>query len=128
LGDAYRGIGLQSGISGSPMNTAPRLAESIDVLVDRLSGDWRPCVEAWRSSSEGRALIACIDARVASGVTVYPAQVFRALETTPLASTRVVILGQAAREGRPKGWPVVRRGRIPPSLRKCSRSCSAICA
>lgn len=103
------------------MNSAPRLAESIDVLVDRLSGDWRPCVEAWRSSAGGRALIARIDALVASGVTVYPAQVFRALQTTPLASTRVVILGQDPYHGPGQAeglaFSVPPGERIPPSLR-----------
>jgi len=98
-----------------------RLIEPIDALVDRLQGDWRPIVEAWRSSSAGRALINHVDCRVAAGAVVYPAQVFRALELTPLARTRVVILGQDPYHGEgqaeglafsvPPGEPV------PPSLR-----------
>jgi uracil-DNA glycosylase len=97
------------------------LAEPIDALIDRLQGDWRPCVEAWRASPAGRALIDHVDARVAAGVTVYPAQVFRALERTPLARTRVVILGQDPYhgEGQAEGlaFSVPPGVRIPPSLR-----------
>jgi uracil-DNA glycosylase len=98
-----------------------RLAEPIDALVDRLHGDWRPCVEAWRASPAGRALIDHVDARVAAGVAVYPAQVFRALELTPLARTRVVILGQDPYhgEGQAEGlaFSVPSGVRTPPSLR-----------
>lgn len=98
-----------------------RLAEPIDALIDRLHSDWRPWVEAWRASPAGRALIAHVDARVASGVTVYPAQVFRALELTPLARTRVVILGQDPYhgEGQAEGlaFSVPPGVSIPPSLR-----------
>ena len=98
-----------------------RLAEPIDALVDRLQGDWRPIIDAWRSSDAGRGLIGQIDRQVATGAVVYPAAVFRALESTPLARTRVVILGQDPYHGEgqadglafsvPPGVPV------PPSLR-----------
>ena len=98
-----------------------RLAEPIDALVDRLHSDWRPCVEAWRACPAGRALIDHVDARVAAGVAVYPAQVFRALELTPLARTRVVILGQDPYhgEGQAEGlaFSVPSGVRTPPSLR-----------
>jgi uracil-DNA glycosylase len=98
-----------------------RLTEPLDTLVDRLQSDWRPWVEAWRSSAEGRALIDHVDARLAAGVTVYPAQVFRALELTTLARTRVVILGQDPYhgEGQAEGlaFSVPPGVRIPPSLR-----------
>lgn len=98
-----------------------RLTEPLDAQIDRLHSDWRPVVDAWRASPAGRALIARVDRRVAAGGTVYPAQVFRALELTPLARTRVVILGQDPYHGPgqaeglafsvPEGVPV------PPSLR-----------
>lgn len=98
-----------------------RLIEPIDALIDRLQGDWRPIVDAWRSSDAGRALIDQVDRRVTSGAVVYPAAVFRALDATPLARTRVVILGQDPYHGEgqaeglafsvPPGVPV------PPSLR-----------
>ena len=98
-----------------------RLTEPIDALIGRLQGDWRPIVEAWRSSDAGRVLIEQVDRRVAAGAVVYPAPVFRALDMTPLARTRVVILGQDPYHGEgqaeglafsvPPGVP------LPPSLR-----------
>ena len=98
-----------------------RLTEPLDAQIDRLHSDWQPVVDAWRASPAGRALITQVDRRVAAGVTVYPAQVFRALALTPLAQTRVVILGQDPYHGPgqaeglafsvPAGVPV------PPSLR-----------
>ncbi|MDO9315825.1 MAG: uracil-DNA glycosylase [Burkholderiaceae bacterium] len=98
-----------------------RLTEPIDALVDRLQSDWRPWVEAWRVSPAGRALIERVDARVAEGAIVYPAHVFRALELTPLAHTRVVILGQDPYhgEGQAEGlaFSVPPGVRVPPSLR-----------
>lgn len=101
--------------------TTSRLLESIDVLVDGLTTDWRTEVEAWRQSTAGRALIGQVDARVAAGATVYPAQVFRALELTPLARTRLVILGQDPYhgEGQAEGlaFSVPQGVRVPPSLR-----------
>ncbi|OYT98015.1 MAG: uracil-DNA glycosylase [Burkholderiales bacterium PBB1] len=103
------------------MSAASRLTEPIDVLVDRLQGDWRSIVEAWRVSAAGRSLIEQVDRRVAAGAVVYPAAVFRALELTPLSRTRVVILGQDPYHGDgqaeglafsvPPGVP------MPPSLR-----------
>jgi uracil-DNA glycosylase len=101
--------------------TTSRLIEPIDTLVDRLSTDWRAEVEAWRQSTAGRELIRQVDARVVEGACVYPAQVFRALELTPLARTRVVILGQDPYhgEGQAEGlaFSVSPGVRPPPSLR-----------
>ncbi len=98
-----------------------RLVEPIDALVDRLHGDWLPIVDAWRSSDAGRALIDHVDLRVASGAVVYPAAVFRALEATPLARTRVVILGQDPYHGPGQAhglaFSVARGVPVPPSLR-----------
>lgn len=105
----------------SPEARSSRLLEPIDSLVDRLATDWRAEVEAWRQSPAGRALITQVDAKVAAGATVYPAQVFRALELTPLDRTRVVILGQDPYhgEGQAEGlaFSVPAGVRPPPSLR-----------
>jgi uracil-DNA glycosylase len=57
-------------------------------------GDWQPLLERWAASEPGRATLDAVDARVAAGAAVYPPQVFRAFELTPMAETRVVILGQ----------------------------------
>jgi uracil-DNA glycosylase len=101
--------------------SAPQLDQPIDALVDALVGDWRGCVETWRSSAAGRSLIDVIDQRVAAGATVYPRHVFNALERTPLARTRVVIVGQDPYhgEGQAEGlaFSVPRGVRVPPSLR-----------
>lgn len=83
--------------------------------------DWRPVVEAWAASPVGQKLQAFLAERLAAGATVYPPEPLRALRLTPLASTRVVILGQDPYHGPgqaeglcfsvPEGVP------FPPSLR-----------
>ena len=98
-----------------------RLDRPLARLLDEPFGDWQPLIDDWRASAAGRALIAAVDARVAAGAVVYPAQVFRALTLTPRAATRVLILGQDPYHGPgqaeglafsvPAGQP------LPPSLR-----------
>jgi uracil-DNA glycosylase len=84
-------------------------------------GDWLEVVRTWVDSPAGQALMEAVDRRVAAGAVVYPGQVLRALELTPLAAVRVVILGQdpyhgpGQAEGLAFSVPV--GVRIPPSLR-----------
>jgi uracil-DNA glycosylase len=83
--------------------------------------DWLPVVEAWAASPAGQKLEAFLEERAAAGATIYPPEPLRALSLTPLASTRVVILGQDPYHGPgqaeglsfsvPAGVP------LPPSLR-----------
>ena len=84
-------------------------------------GDWSPLLKRWAGSDAGRATMAAIDARVAMGATVYPAQVFRALSLTPLASTKVLILGQDPYHGSGQAeglaFSVPAGQQVPPSLR-----------
>lgn len=91
-----------------------------DLLAEPL-GDWQPLVDRWRESDAGRALISAVDARVAAGGIVYPAQVFRAFALTPLARTRVVILGQDPYHGPGQAeglaFSVPAGQALPPSLR-----------
>lgn len=98
-----------------------RLDRPLARLLERDHGDWQPLLQAWASSAAGRALIAAVDARVAAGAVVYPAQVFRAFELTPLAATKVVIVGQDPYHGPEQAEGLafsVRAGqRWPPSLR-----------
>ena len=99
-----------------------RLALPLDVvLASAALGDWRPLVERWRASADGQALVAAVDARVAAGAVVHPAQVFRALELTALADTRVVLLGQDPYHGPGQAdgiaFSVPAGLRVPPSLR-----------
>ena len=71
-----------------------RLNRPLDELLAADFGSWQPLLQRWRSSAAGQALVRAVDARVSAGATVYPAQVFRALELTPLPQVRVLILGQ----------------------------------
>lgn len=71
-----------------------RLREPLPALLDRVVPDWRVVVDAWRASPNGQQLLAHVARRQAEGATIYPADPLRALSLTPLASVRVVILGQ----------------------------------
>lgn len=105
----------------SPSAPHSCLTESLDRQIDRLSTDWREVVDPWRHSLTGRALIDRVGGRVAAGAKVYPVRVFRALDLTALAQTRVVIMGQDPyhSDGQAEGlaFSVPRGTRIPPSLR-----------
>lgn len=100
---------------------ANRLMEPLDCAIARLEGDWRSLVDRWRQSPAGQALVEHVDARVAAGAVVYPADVFAALRLTPLSATRVVIVGQDPYHGPGQAeglaFSVPARTRIPPSLR-----------
>ena len=98
-----------------------RLQAPLSAQLDIDLGDWGPLLRAWRDSAAGQATLAAVDARLAAGATVYPAQVFRALSLTPLASTRVVILGQdpyhGAGQAEGLAFSVPQGEKVPPSLR-----------
>jgi uracil-DNA glycosylase len=98
-----------------------RLTVPLTELLDADFGDWQPLLQAWRCSSAGQALITAVDHRVRDGAIVYPAQVFRAFELTPLARTRVLVLGQDPYHGQGQAeglaFSVPAGQRIPPSLR-----------
>ena len=61
-----------------------------------LSKGWQQLLKEISETPNYQSLMAFLDQRTAEGVTIYPPQDqwFRALELTPLESTRVVILGQ----------------------------------
>jgi uracil-DNA glycosylase len=98
-----------------------RLIEPIGQHVENHHGDWAPLLREWAASDAGRELIRRVDARLAEGAIIYPADVFRALALTPLSRVRVLILGQDPYHGPgqaeglafsvPAGQP------LPPSLR-----------
>jgi len=98
-----------------------RLDRPLSSLLEAPFGDWQPLIDAWRHSAAGRELVRAVDERVAAGAVVYPAQVFRALELTPLAATKVVILGQdpyhGAGQAEGLAFSVPAGRRPPPSLR-----------
>ena len=63
-------------------------------------GAWAPVaqavdlVQAWQASADGQRLQRFIADRQSAGASIYPAAVMHALELTPRAAVRVVILGQ----------------------------------
>lgn len=62
--------------------------------LDEAPADWHELVQAWRASDAGRALAAYVRQREAAGATIYPMRPLRALELTPRAAVKVVVLGQ----------------------------------
>ena len=92
-----------------------------EVIADADLQDWSDLVRAWAHSQAGQALVEAVDRRVAGGAVVYPGRVLRALELTPLAAVRVVILGQDPYHGPGQAeglaFSVPAGVRVPPSLR-----------
>jgi uracil-DNA glycosylase len=103
---------------GGPSN---RLREKLPDLLRRVAPDWQSLVQRWSSSQAGQSLIGQIEARRAAGATIFPAEPLRALALTPLASVRVVILGQdpyhGAEQAEGLAFSVPQGQRPPPSLR-----------
>ncbi len=97
---------------------AARLAGEIDAGA---FGDWTPLLQAWATSAAGRATLAAVDARLAAGAVVYPADPLAALRLTPRGGTRVLILGQDPYHGPGQAeglaFSVPAGIRPPPSLR-----------
>lgn len=109
---------LPNAPAARPTNT---LLQPIEPLLDDITTDWRPLLDAWRASAAGRKLMAWVDGQVARGEVVFPADVFRALRLTPLSATRVVILGQDPYHGPEQAeglaFSVPPGQTLPPSLR-----------
>jgi uracil-DNA glycosylase len=86
-----------------------------------VADDWRALTERFFSSDEGGHLLDRLTRRVQEGAIVYPPEPLRALQLTPLADTRVVILGQDPyhAQGQAEGlaFSVAPGVRVPPSLR-----------
>lgn len=86
-----------------------------------VADDWRPMIEQFLASPAARALGCFMGERLTSGAVIYPPQPFRALELTPLAEVRLVILGQdpyhAAGQAQGLAFSVPPGVKVPPSLR-----------
>ena len=84
-------------------------------------GDWASVVGPWLESAAGRDLVSAVEARQVAGARVYPSRVLRALQITPLAAVRVLILGQDPYHGPGQAqglaFAVPAGTRLPPSLR-----------
>ncbi len=98
-----------------------RLFEPIGRQVEAHRGEWAPLLRDWAACAAGQSLIRAIDARLAAGATLYPADVFRALALTPLSRVRVLILGQDPYHGPGQAeglaFSVPDGQTLPPSLR-----------
>jgi uracil-DNA glycosylase len=83
--------------------------------------DWQPLLADFFAGATARALGQHIEQRLAAGAVIYPPQPLRALELTPLACVRVVILGQDPYHGPGQAeglaFSVAPGVRLPPSLR-----------
>jgi uracil-DNA glycosylase len=89
--------------------------------ISALAPDWRPVAQRFADSAQGVALQAFLSRRVAAGATIFPPSPLHALELTPLASVRVVILGQdpyhGAGQAHGLAFSVAEGTAMPPSLR-----------
>jgi uracil-DNA glycosylase len=86
-----------------------------------VADDWQALVEGFWLSQAGQQLHSFLLQRQKDGATIYPPQPLRALQLTPLASVKVVILGQDPYHGPGQGqglaFSVAQGVKIPPSLR-----------
>lgn len=98
-----------------------RLQLPLPVLLDRAPAGWQPVVDVWRGSAAGRRLIEYVEGRRQAGATIYPADPLRALQLTPRAAVRAVVLGQDPYHGPGQAeglaFSVPPGVRQPPSLR-----------
>jgi uracil-DNA glycosylase len=82
---------------------------------------WAAVVHDFLHSHEGRALSVFMRQRLSAGAVIYPPTPFQALELTPLAQVRAVVLGQDPYHGPGQAhglaFSVPEGVKIPPSLR-----------
>ncbi|HSV79328.1 MAG TPA: uracil-DNA glycosylase [Ramlibacter sp.] len=92
-----------------------------------LAAGWRPALDAFLASEEGRALAEFLRARLRDGAVIYPPHPLRALELTPLARVHVVILGQDPYHGPGQAeglaFSVAEGVKHPPSLKNIFKEC-----
>lgn len=119
---------------GQPSGSvALRLAAPLEAQFDALPPAWRTHLRAFVDSEAYAPLCAFVDAQIAAGKTVYPAEVFRALRLTSPDDVKVVIVGQDPYHGDDKGHPqahglafsVPSPVRPPPSLRNIFKEIAA---
>lgn len=83
--------------------------------------DWEPVIARFLRTQTAQDLGDFIASRLASGAVIYPPQPFRALELTPLANVKVVIVGQDPYHGPGQAeglaFSVAPGHKLPPSLR-----------
>lgn len=98
-----------------------RLVAPLDAAFEAVAPDWRAVVDGWRSSAAGIRLERRLQLRLDAGAVVFPRWPLRALELTPLAQVKAVILGQDPYHGPGQAeglaFSVPHGVRPPPSLR-----------
>ena len=113
--------GVQSAGLGSLDTRRHQRLQAWDPHHWPVAPDWQPCVESFLASPTGLALGHFIRERLRAGATVFPTQPLRALELTPLAQVRAVILGQDPYHGLGQAeglaFSVAPGVKLPPSLR-----------
>ena len=81
---------------------------------------WQALVDAFFTSAKGESLLAYLQSRIDAGAVIFPPEPLRALQLTPPAAVRVVILGQDPYHGRGQAeglaFSVAPGVRLPPSL------------
>ena len=107
--------------AAAALHAANRLTEPLADVLGRATADWAPLVQAWCASADGQRLLQFVARRQQEGAVIYPAQVLRALDLTPRATVRVVILGQdpyhGAGQAEGLAFSVPPGVKPPPSLR-----------
>lgn len=83
--------------------------------------DWQPVIHRFLQTTQALNLGAFLQNRLVAGAIIHPSQPLRALETTPLAQVKVVILGQDPYHGENQAdglaFSVSEGVATPPSLR-----------
>jgi uracil-DNA glycosylase len=108
-----------------PFETQPLAAAQAALTLQRppwpVAADWQVLVDGFWRGPAGQQLHTFLQQRQTIGATIYPPQPLRALQLTPLASVKVVILGQDPYHGPGQGeglaFSVARGVKVPPSLR-----------
>ena len=97
------------------------MTDSLLTQAQSLAADWRAMTVDFLQSRAGASVREFLVERHAAGATVFPARPLHALELTPLAAVRVVILGQdpyhGAGQAHGLAFSVPQGVRLPPSLR-----------
>ena len=109
------------------------LSAPLEAQFAGLPPAWRTHLRTFIDSDAYGPLCAFVDAQIAAGKTVYPAEVFRALRLTSPDDVKVVIVGQDPYHGDDKGHPqahglafsVPSPVRPPPSLRNIFKEIAA---
>ncbi|QEI05017.1 uracil-DNA glycosylase [Pigmentiphaga aceris] len=104
-----------------PNTSSNRLVQPLASFIPKLPADWADALAPVLQGDAFDKLAAHVDACVARGTSVYPADPFHALRLTPLSSVRVLILGQDPYHGPDQAqglaFSVPTAAKRPPSLR-----------